>query len=228
MHSTAFLLLLHEPPWLKKSSEVPRQTKKGGKIELDGKHNVAEDPNLHGEPSSTMVAADEKEEISVDITGLFKMPMFYALFFYCAWADYSSSVLSTTVVDYMMDKGSSQREAENIIVYMSSTELVGRLLIPLLADRGLLRRSTLVMACFVLLSLLTFVLPEVTLYSLSVTVCVSVMLLFGCVTTMKGVLMADYLGIGHVSACFGFAGLATIPVTLVNPSIVGKLPGSFK
>lgn len=219
MHSTAFLILVRDPIWLKKRRKDKCPDKSTANLN-SSPYNTGELINLPAELPESATFENEPMNLGLQVT--LGMPIFYVLSLHCAWADYSSNTLMTTVVDYMKDKGSFEEKAENVIVYMSSTELVGRLLVPLLADKGALRRSTLVAVSFLILSIWTFSLPEVALYPGAATVCVMASLCFGCIHAMKGVLMADYLGIGRISVCFGCAGIAAVPLNLMGPSIIGE------
>lgn len=215
MHCTAFVLLLPNPSRAKKRDNKRQQRAARNSVD-DSVQNARRNSN------TTDVCAARKKRDLPDTLLLFKMPIFYAMIVYCAWADYSMSAVTPTLVDHIMDKGSSKEKAENMIVYTAATELVGRLLIPLLADKKLLGRSTLVMSTFFCLTVTSFVLPELNEYSHIVTVCAVQSLLLGCVTTMKGVLLADYIGVSRVSVTFGLAGVLVLPFTFINPAIIGE------
>lgn len=220
MHCTAFALLVRDPPWVSNVSSMPPPAPRQRKTETNNSAETVH-KKLHYGSIVNVSIPPEKEKLA-DFLYLFKRPIFYALVVYCTWADYSLTAVSPTLVDHIMDRGFSKEKAENIIVYTAASELAGRLVIPLLADRKLLGRSTLVMINFFLMAATSFVLPEVDLYPHVVTVCVVQSLFFGCVTTMRTVLFADHIGIHRVSVSIGFAGMLMLPFIVINPAIIGK------
>lgn len=217
IHGTAFVLLLREPDWIKKETKLGEHRR-----QEDNWTPMEEAAKENSSGSKVYLPVSRKKGDRWDTWRLFRMPMFHVILACTAWSQYSGSVLQTTMVDYVMDKGSSREKAENFIVYISASGLAGRLLLPVLADTRYLRRSTLVMACFLLLGVATFLLVEVTVYSHCLCIYLLASLLFGCIATMKGVLMADYLGVQHMSACFGFGGLAMVPLMFIDPYINGE------
>lgn len=218
IHSTAFVLLLREPDWIKKERKLEERRQQTVHNAIPIK--AVSQQNSPGSQLDPVISHKQGDCFGLRV--LFRTPMFYVILLHTAWSQYSLSVLQTTIVDYVMDKGSPQDKAEKFITYMSASEMAGRLLVPVLADRGYLRRTTLVMVCFFLLAISTFLLAEVTVYTHCLCICLSESLLFGCITTMKAVLMADYLGIEHVSTCFGIGGLTMFPLIFINPSIIGE------
>ncbi|KAH7959822.1 hypothetical protein HPB49_014046 [Dermacentor silvarum] len=150
-----------------------------------------------------------------------KAPIFYAFLPSFVLCDYGEMLLSTTIVDYAIDKGFTVTQAKHMIICISLAGLVGRLLFPLAADRGYLSRSALVALCYVLITLACMALPHVHSVVGVWLVCFVAAAQFGCLLTMKGVLVADYLGIEHIAAAIGVTGLAMLPLLLGNPAIVG-------
>ncbi|CAN7986195.1 unnamed protein product, partial [Ixodes pacificus] len=146
-------------------------------------------------------------------------PIFYVIVISSATVHYSQVVFATTIVDYGKDKGAILVRATSIIVYSSGTDLIGRLVLPLLADRNFLRRSTLVMWCHLLLGLSMTLLPCVPSFAWLLLVSFCVTLFLACLLTMKVVLMADYLGLGQVPACYGAVGLVVLPLLLTAPRL---------
>nr|XP_050029289.2 uncharacterized protein LOC126525322 [Dermacentor andersoni] len=130
-------------------------------------------------------------------------------------------LLSTTIVDYAIDKGLTVAQAKQMIICISLAGLLGRLLLPLAADRGYLSRSALVALCYVFITLACMALPHVHSVAGVWMVCFVAAAQFGCLLTMKGVLVADYLGIEHIAAAIGVTGVAMLPLLLGNPAIIG-------
>ncbi|XP_077511406.1 monocarboxylate transporter 14-like [Amblyomma americanum] len=148
-------------------------------------------------------------------------PIFYAFLPAFALSDYGDMVLSTIIVDYAVDKGWRVKPAKSLIMCISLAGLVGKLLLPLAADRGHLSRSALVALCYLVIALALMSLPHVSSFVAVWLVCFAAAAPFGCMLTMKGVLVADYLGIEHIPASMGITGVAMLPLLLGNPAIVG-------
>ncbi|CAN7986193.1 unnamed protein product, partial [Ixodes pacificus] len=148
-------------------------------------------------------------------------PMFYVIAISSAILHYSRNVFTATIVDYGQDKGAPLAMATSIIVYSSAADLAGHLALPLLSDKKYLRRSSLVMWCHMLLGLSMTLLPHASSFALLLVGSLCVTLFTACVLTMKTVLMADYLGLEYISACYGATGLVTLPLDLTTPRVVG-------
>ncbi|XP_070389070.1 monocarboxylate transporter 12-like isoform X2 [Dermacentor albipictus] len=150
-----------------------------------------------------------------------KAPIFYAFLPAFVLCDYGDMLLSTIIVDYAIDKGWTITQAKHMITCISLAGLVGKLLFPLAADRGYLSRSALVALCHVVTALACMVLPHVhSVVGMWLVIFVAAAEL-GCLVTMKGVLVADYLGIEQIAAAMGITGVAMLPLLLGTPAIVG-------
>ncbi|KAH6931971.1 hypothetical protein HPB50_001861 [Hyalomma asiaticum] len=149
-----------------------------------------------------------------------KAPIFYAFLPSFVLCDYGDMLLSTTIVDYAVDKGFTAVQAKNLIICISLAGLLGRILLPLAADRGYLRRSALVALCYFAIALACMALPHAQSVASVWFLCFVAAAQFGCILTMKNVLVADYLGIENIAAAMGATGVAMLPLLLGNPSIV--------
>lgn len=209
-HVTALALLLREPNWIKTNGteKLPEAT-----------------VNTVPRNNETLSVASNSASCGLgnfsDIRTLFRSPMFYVIVVASVVGDFTVTVFSSTIVDNAMDKGASETQANDIIIYASAAELVGRLFIPVLSDLRLLRRSTLEMISFILLGVLLVLLPKVTSFGPYAGICVCIAIFLGSTGTMKAVLMADYLGVHQVPNCHGFVGIAILPLLLYSPSIMG-------
>lgn len=211
LHVTAMALLLREPDWIKKNG-----AQRPPEVVLNTVSQNCD--RLSGPVKGPSVCLKDFS----DVLKLFRTPIFYVIVAGCVVGDFTVTVFSSTIVDNAMDKGASDTQANDIIIYASSAELVGRLLIPVLSDVRLLSRCSLEMISFFLLGTLLLLLPQVTSFATYSAVCVCIAMLLGSITTMKAVLMADYLGIHQISNCHGLVGVAILPVLLCSPSIIGE------
>ncbi|KAM7303104.1 monocarboxylate transporter 12 [Ixodes scapularis] len=218
-HVTAFGLLLEEPPWI-----FPR--------EKEGQQSRAP-PDFHAsanEDNNIEENTTERLETFSSLLMLLRRPMFYVVILDAAIADLTYATFTSTMVDYGVDKELSLSDAESLIVYGSCAEIVGRLFVPLVADAGLIRRSTLVMINFFIAGGSLILMPHVTLHTQFLVLCLCVYISLGYLTTMKSVLMADYVGVEWIATCYGASGSVLLPLTLCTPSIIGffrDLGGSY-
>ncbi|KAL1467586.1 hypothetical protein MTO96_042059 [Rhipicephalus appendiculatus] len=185
---------------------------------LPGKLELSSSGELKVEPSET------QHPCMASLCSAFaplKVPIFYAFLPAFVLCDYGDMLMSTTIVDYAVDKGWTVDQSKNMILCISLAGLLGRILLPLAADRGYVSRSALVALSYFFIALTWMVLPHVQSVEGVWSVCFVAAAQFGCLLTMKGVLVADYLGIENIAASMGITGVAMLPLLLGNPSIVG-------
>ncbi|KAH9377831.1 hypothetical protein HPB48_006504 [Haemaphysalis longicornis] len=150
-----------------------------------------------------------------------RSPVFYAFLPALVLGDYGDMMLTTIIVDYAVDKGWRIDYAKSLITCISLAGIVGRLLIPLAADKGFLSRSALAALCFLVIALSLLGLPHVDSFGGVWLVCSAAAAPFGCMMTLKVVLVADYLGVDCLPSSMGVSGVAMLPLLLSTPAIVG-------
>lgn len=217
-HVTAFGLLLKEPPWICLKTRGKKEAKPAVQGTTGLQCGLPNAEQRFGCPTSSKIG--HCRNLS-PLLVLLRQPTFYVVVLCATIADLTSPTFSSTLVDYGVDKGLSLSDAESLIVYGSCTEIAGRLFLPLLADAGWIRRSTLVMISFFVAGCSMILMPHAILRTHVLLVCMCVYIFLGCLTTMKTVLMADYLGIEWISTCHGISGLLLLPLTFITPSIIG-------
>ncbi|XP_037510176.2 monocarboxylate transporter 11-like [Rhipicephalus sanguineus] len=134
--------------------------------------------------------------------------------------DYVNTVHIYTMVDYARDKGVSRTHATMSITYAAPPEILGRLLVPLIADMGWLSRPFLACGCAITAGLLFAVTPETVQITHLVLRALSSVTM-GVLATMKTVLVADYMGTDAVCVVSGVSGSLLVPLMLCNPLIFG-------
>lgn len=152
---------------------------------------------------------------------LLRMPFFYALVVSSVLVDYSNGVYLTTVVDFEIDKGFSLADSETVISYATVGDIVGCLLLPSVADSKYLSRGVLNMTSFFLLGTAMFLQPVADSYGTFVTASGIIRLGIACSQTMRSVLVGDYFGAEWLTSFTALSGLASLPVLLLSPSIIG-------
>ncbi|XP_049519482.1 uncharacterized protein LOC125943941 [Dermacentor silvarum] len=77
-------------------------------------------------------------------------PIFWAVVLGGVLADYTDCAVMTTLVDSALDRGATSYEADLSIACSAPSQLLGRALLPLIADVGFVNRTTLACACYFL------------------------------------------------------------------------------
>lgn len=220
MNGTALVIPLKEPQWKKpkdifyKNQECPQISWIDTNIKQQSSF-----PHRHSfsEPPSSFKHVTARKSMR-----LFRKPLFYVIIVYSVLGDYTRLTFQTTIVDYVMDKGFSLTASESLVIYYSITELLGRVVISIIADRNVVNRSTLVAINLFMLACAVLLLPHVSSFSCVHVACLCTAMFSAFITSMKSVLMADYLGVDAISPCWAIVGLACLPLWCCNSMIIGK------
>ncbi|XP_040079727.1 monocarboxylate transporter 12-B-like [Ixodes scapularis] len=218
MHLSAIGILVKEPPWtsLKKNDEGARNATEEGSPKIQ---KISADSEQLQQASTT--PAEKQVKKHRPALRLLLNPMLCVVITLVVLTDFTGTAFVTTLVDYALDKGLSIEDAESLIMYGSCSQLIGRLFLPLMADRRCFRRSTLVMASFFIWGCSVIAMSYDTLRVHIILLCLSVYLVYGCLQPMRSVLMADYIGVQWISTCYGFSAFFLLPLTFCSPSITG-------
>ncbi|CAN8015624.1 unnamed protein product, partial [Ixodes persulcatus] len=160
-------------------------------------------------------------EIIQESFSILRMPVCYSIVVYMVISDFASLAFQSTIVDYSIDKGFPLETAEFIVVYSSVAQLVGCLIVPLLADRGFMSRSTLIVVNLIVYGCSLLILPEVEKYTYVVIFCFCVASSSAFLGAIKAAIITDYLGADAFPLCCALLGLSTMPLFLCNPAIIG-------
>lgn len=215
LNITAIALLLGKPPDVREAQSCPAVQIRRERLKV-GRSSERSNPTAR-EVSSNGTSL----HISKHVLLLFRESMFYVILGCALSLEFAKSLFNLTVVDFGLDKGYSLSNAESVIQYCAASDAIGFGLLPILADRKLLSRSSLALTCFILLGVFLFLMPHCHLYAAFVLTSLVIKLCAGCISTLRTVLFADFLGVERVPVCFGLSGLLLTPVLLLNPSITG-------
>ncbi|XP_049519575.1 monocarboxylate transporter 9 [Dermacentor silvarum] len=207
LNMIAVSLAFREPPWVRND----RIKRRKGVEATQLPSTFTSDSNQGSKVSTTKV-------VLLNLRGVLKCPMTYVLVVTWLVFCYNYDIFFSTIVDFAMDKGVSFKDSVSFITYTSIPDLVGRLVLPILTDRGLLQRSTLMTLNYFLLGLCTVSLPFCETYWALLTGFLGVALFLGCAITMQSVLVAQYLGIEKLAMGFSVIG------ALCGPALLGKAP----
>ncbi|KAM7311849.1 monocarboxylate transporter 12-B [Ixodes scapularis] len=218
MHLSAIGLFVREPPWisLKKNKDGSRNATEESSLNIQ--NNSSASQQLQN--ASATLAANQVKKHRQELRLLLK-PMLFVVVTLAVVTDFTGAAFVTTLVDYALDKGLLIEDAESLIIYGSCSQLIGRLLLPLMADARCFRRSTLVMASFFIWGCSVIAMPYATLRVHIILLSLCVYLVYGCLQSMRSVLMADYIGVQWISTCYGISGLVLLPLAFCSPSITG-------
>ncbi|XP_065287755.1 monocarboxylate transporter 9-like isoform X2 [Dermacentor albipictus] len=231
-HVIAISLLLKEPPWIRrKRAEDGLAVKQAKQIFTIQKECMKEQSNtiqkdaLPGKKGEGNAKDKAKKPVNPwslrhGLTVL-ESPMFYVVTLTYIVFGYNFDVFMATIVDFAIDKGTDLEAAVGLIPLFSMTDTFGRLCIPLLADRGYLRRSTLAMLTYLWMSVALQVFPHVCGYYHLLAACLCLATAIGCGVTMYPILMADYMGIQRLPISYGIVGTVAGPLFIVKPLFIG-------
>uniref|UniRef100_G3MSM7 Major facilitator superfamily (MFS) profile domain-containing protein n=1 Tax=Amblyomma maculatum TaxID=34609 RepID=G3MSM7_AMBMU len=211
MNMFAFSLAFREPPWVRSERTNRKHSVESRRPSL---FTIELEP--HKKPKISTSRA-----VLQNIRGVFKCAMFYVLLVTWLVLCYILDIFFATVVDLALDKGVSLPDAVSLIPYFSVTDLVGRVFLPLLADRKYLRRATLMLLNYTLLGVSVLCLPFTSGFATLLCACLAVAMFMGCGMTMQSVLMADYLGLERLAVGYSITGAICGPLLTAKPPFVG-------
>ncbi|XP_070389008.1 monocarboxylate transporter 14-like isoform X2 [Dermacentor albipictus] len=191
------------------------------------KHNSCHRPlrKPPGLPIQLPKVSDRREGpnagIATQTLTVLTTPSFYIIMIAVVAADFTLPLLGTTIVDYALDKKLAPDESWRLVTFLFIGAMFGHLVIPLLSDKLARGRSLIAALSFTLLSLSFILMPQVGSFAAVGAVTVLGGVQHGYLNTLKPVLVADYLGVGSVAVSWGLMGLASLPLTVCEPMIVG-------
>ncbi|XP_037514390.1 monocarboxylate transporter 9 [Rhipicephalus sanguineus] len=207
MNMVAVSLAFREPPWVRRERIKNRECVEG-----------TQRSSLSAPQADNRTKVPAVEALLRNIRAVLKCAMIYVLVITWLVFCYNYDIFFSTIVDFGMDKGVSLEDAVSFITYTSITDLVGRVMLPILTDRGFMERSTLMTVDYLLLGLCAVSLPFCESYWTLLTACLGVALFLGCAITMQSVLMAQYLGLEKLAVGY------TVLGAFCGPALLGKAP----
>ncbi|KAH7933389.1 hypothetical protein HPB49_012121 [Dermacentor silvarum] len=184
---------------------------------IPSSQSFTEAPTTQLQDTGLCVALSKK-----NVSALFHTLDFYILVAFLVLFDWSTSVHSTTAVDYGQTTGAPLEKAKFVLTTTAFGYLVGRTVVPFAADRIPFSRAPFAVAALAT-SFLTFLVPSM-IESFDWFVALNMILGIcqGYVSCIRGVLISEYLGIHRLPVMAGFTGLFLVPLSTSGPTIVGK------
>ncbi|XP_077511344.1 monocarboxylate transporter 12-like isoform X2 [Amblyomma americanum] len=196
-----------------------------------GNGNKAPCAESPGGSRQTISSPGTSADSSLNILSTFAMPAFYVVVLLQVISDYTFSTYTTTIVDYAVDKGTGLASAKKILVYNALGQAVGRVLLPFISDKIPFSRSPIAVTCFLAAAACLFAVPLVSAFEQIVALASLTGVAQGYILCIRPLITADHVGLARFSFCCGLGGLASIPVWLSGPIILGSFRdsmGSYK
>ncbi|XP_029828096.3 monocarboxylate transporter 12-B [Ixodes scapularis] len=175
----------------------------------------------YGTQKNRSSTSESKPRVLKTAGEVLRAPVFYVLFVSWLAMYLNLDIILTTVVDFATDIGAPERKAAALLSLFSIMDGTGRLLIPLIADKNLVRRSTLWAFDFLVVGILVATLSSVRSYKSLVIVMFPMAAAMGCSQSMFGVLLADYIGLDRLSVAYGLCSMIGAPILLLKPLVIG-------
>lgn len=148
-------------------------------------------------------------------------PAFYVFMVAAVVGDYSLVAMLTTIVDFAVGHGVELDEAQYLVSLSAVGALLGRVVIMPFSDVVPSTRCPLFTGAVALSGLCILLLTYATSYGHVVALCIILSTADGFTSSIRGLLIAQYLGIERMATCTGLYGLLMIPVSLGSPLILG-------
>lgn len=160
--------------------------------------------------------------IALDAGKIMCTPTFYVIVISWLIVVYALELFFMTVVDYAMDRGLSADDAVTLLSGYAVTDLCGRVLLPVAADKQYVRTSTLMAVNYFFLATSFLALPEVWSFASLLVVGALAPIFMGCGLAMTGVLMAKYMGRERLPLSYAIASLLSSPLVFLKPVVIGE------
>lgn len=167
---------------------------------------------------------DDISETGMDfsrVLTILKTPGFHVIWLVELVYFWSFTIYSLMMVEYGIDKGCDQNDAENLIMYMSIGELIGRLGLGALADMNFLTIRVSTALSLGLMGAVLCVVPQIEgmIWMASLTVVISA---FGSlIYVLLNGLLVEYLGEQNVTIGYGMSSFIAGVVLSLRPYAVG-------
>lgn len=219
MHLTPLSRLLKVPPWSK--SERKRSDERNAPPlsisaqieEQQGAGNGSEHVDTTGVANTIWTN---------DLRTLAHSFRFYVIVPSTTITTVADVIFASTMIDFAMDKNVDITSAVWLTSGFTATEVIGNVFLPLLADKGFLRRSTLLMVTQLLMGCALILTPHATSFWMIAVAVGMVSALVECALLMHDVLAVDYFGVARLPTVRGIMGVLKAPLMLCSPALIGE------
>lgn len=149
-------------------------------------------------------------------------PRFYLIVFSTTIASFADTIFASTMIDFGLDKGLEIEKTVLLMSVFATTDVLGNVFLPLLADKGYMRNSTLLMLTELLMAFAYILTPYAMDFSTIAAVFGTASALVGTVLLMHDVTAVEYFRLENLPMVRGIAGIMKAPVMMCGPVIVGE------
>ncbi|XP_075539935.1 monocarboxylate transporter 12-like [Dermacentor variabilis] len=229
MNSVGIVMLAKNPPTFRLGCNRNSLELHDNALSTQQNHGATGDDNAPTESSENRRCSNQTDKANQPesstlkhVLALFSMPSFYVLLGAILVGDYTCVEFLTTIVDYGVDKGFELGSAKHLVTYSSAGQLVGRIVVPVLADCVPSTRRPLYTFSFAAFGVCMMTMPQVTYIAPVATLATLAGVAQGYILCIRYALLAEYLGVERTAASSGIVGIAMVPVSLVSPVIIGR------
>ncbi|XP_065296093.1 monocarboxylate transporter 12-B-like [Dermacentor albipictus] len=177
------------------------------------------------EDDSSFVTSETKRRptrsLLNSLVAVLRTPAFYVFLAATVVSEYSLVSFGTTIVDYATDKGIELSVAAQLVIFGAVGHILARICIVPLSDCAAASRLPMYACAFAVEAASAVSMPHVRSMAIITVLRIAESMAQGFVISVRGILLAQYLGIERVATCSGVFGLAMIPVSLSSPTILG-------
>lgn len=234
LNAVAFSLFLRQPRWLKRcdtsveslitvdsaddksSSPLPYVIP----VRLD---DASKDPEVGPVLHPVIAVAQRRRRSTCLPCGLdvLQIPMLYLVMFSSVAFNLGYDCYNTLLVDFAVDKGIAQSSAITMTSLSSLADLVGRLGMPVLADRRIFTRRTLMAMVLALVGAMYVLLPQCTDYGSLFALAATVAFLLGSGVVLFPVILVDCVGLDRIAMATGLLTALSASFSFAKPSLIG-------
>ncbi|KAL1462122.1 hypothetical protein MTO96_027284 [Rhipicephalus appendiculatus] len=234
LNAAAFSLFLRQPRWLKRcdtsveslitvdstdeksSAQLPYVIP----VRLDGD---SKDPEARPAFDQAVAVMQKRRRNISMLCGLdvLRIPMLYLVMFSSVAFNLGYDCYNSLLVDFAVDRGIAQSSAVTMTSLSSLADLVGRLGLPVLADRRLLTRRTLMAMVLALVGVMYVLMPQCTGYGSLFALAAAVAFLLGSGVVLFPVILVDCVGLDRIAMATGLLTALSATFSFAKPSLIG-------
>ncbi|XP_003738259.1 monocarboxylate transporter 12 [Galendromus occidentalis] len=177
------------------------------------------------------VAADstQKRGVSLDmIKSLMTTVPFYVLLISNIALQWAFDAFMTTLVDFAMDKGCTLTQAVDLLPWFSVADFIGRVIMPIACDRGLIKRQNLITISYTMCGVGLSTLPLSYDYPSLVCAILFMGLFMGTSLVLFACMVGDFVGLERLPIAFAILGVSNGMFFFLKPTFFGFFRDNIK
>ncbi|XP_077511446.1 monocarboxylate transporter 13-like isoform X3 [Amblyomma americanum] len=232
LNAAAFSLFLRQPRWLRRCD-----TSVESLITVESSDEKSSPPlpyvipmfpndaskNPQAAPDVQAVALRQKRHRSSVLSGLdvLRIPMLYLVMYSAVAFNLGYDCYNSLLVDFAVDKGIEQSSAVTMTSLSSLADLVGRLGLPVIVDRQLLKRRTMMAIVLALVGAMYVVFPQCEDYGSLFALASAVAFLLGSGVVLFPVILVECVGLDRIAMATGLLTALSATFSFAKPSLIG-------